>query len=263
MIVPYAHVNALAALDEATAAGVMTLARRAQAVVEDRMRPQGFNLGVDRGGRGRRFADHLHMHVLPRWVGDTNFMPALGDVRVMPQHLDGRPTPCSLGGSPSDPRPRRYLEAYDIRGISPPDEIDEEGGRVRAGAAFVAVTGAKRIALGHDVRLLSSPSMAEAVAEGALGAGADVASSSGSAPPRCSTSPSPTAASTPAPASPPATTRPATPASRWSARGRCRSRAIPASRRSAGSPPTARQLPARPARASATRACWSATSTAT
>ena len=38
------------------------------------------------GGAG--IADHLHMHLLPRWVGDTNFMPALGDVRVMPQHLD-------------------------------------------------------------------------------------------------------------------------------------------------------------------------------
>ncbi len=63
------------------------------------------------------------------------------------------------------------FKAYDIRGVYP-DEIDEEGGR-RAGAAFVAVTGARRMALGYDARL-SSPSMAEAVAEGALAAGADV-----------------------------------------------------------------------------------------
>ena len=63
------------------------------------------------------------------------------------------------------------FKAYDVRGVYPA-EIDEDGGR-RVGAAFVAVTGAKRIALGHDVRL-SSPSMAEAVAEGALAAGADV-----------------------------------------------------------------------------------------
>jgi phosphomannomutase len=63
------------------------------------------------------------------------------------------------------------FKAYDIRGLYP-DEIDEEGGR-RAAAAFVAVTGAGRIALGHDARL-SSPSMAEAVAEGARAAGADV-----------------------------------------------------------------------------------------
>jgi phosphomannomutase len=63
------------------------------------------------------------------------------------------------------------FKAYDIRGVYP-DELDEEGGR-RVGAAFVAVTGAKRIALGYDARL-SSPSMAEAIAEGALAAGADV-----------------------------------------------------------------------------------------
>ena len=63
------------------------------------------------------------------------------------------------------------FKAYDVRGVYP-SELDEDGGR-RIGAAFVAVTGAKRLALGHDVRL-SSPSMAEAVAEGALAAGADV-----------------------------------------------------------------------------------------
>lgn len=89
MIVPYAHVDALGALDAATTAEMMDLAQRAQAVLEDRMRPQGFNIGINQGrAAGAGIADHLHMHVLPRWVGDTNFMPALGDVRVMPQHLD-------------------------------------------------------------------------------------------------------------------------------------------------------------------------------
>jgi phosphomannomutase len=63
------------------------------------------------------------------------------------------------------------FKAYDVRGVYP-GELDEDGGR-RIGGAFIAVTGAKRIALGHDVRL-SSPSMADAVAEGALAAGADV-----------------------------------------------------------------------------------------
>ena len=67
----------------------MTLAKRSQSILEERMRPQGFNLGVNQGrAGGAGIADHLHMHLLPRWVGDTNFMPALGDVRVMPQHLD-------------------------------------------------------------------------------------------------------------------------------------------------------------------------------
>lgn len=89
MVVPYAHADTLAALDEPTLSEMMTLVQRSQAVVEEKMRPQGFNVGINQGrAAGAGIADHLHMHLLPRWVGDTNFMPALGDVRVMPQHLD-------------------------------------------------------------------------------------------------------------------------------------------------------------------------------
>ena len=89
MMVPYAHEASLAGLDEPTLTELMTLAKRSQSILEERMRPQGFNLGVNQGrAGGAGIADHLHMHLLPRWVGDTNFMPALGDVRVMPQHLD-------------------------------------------------------------------------------------------------------------------------------------------------------------------------------
>lgn len=89
MVVPYVHVDALGALDEPTLTEMMTLAQRAQAVVGEAMRPQGFNLGINQGrAAGAGIADHLHMHVLPRWSGDTNFMPALGNTRVMPQHLD-------------------------------------------------------------------------------------------------------------------------------------------------------------------------------
>ena len=89
LIVPYAHVDTLAALGAATLTEMMTLAQRAQGVLEDRMRPQGFNMGINQGkAAGAGIADHLHMHIVPRWVGDTNFMPVLGDVRVMPQHLE-------------------------------------------------------------------------------------------------------------------------------------------------------------------------------
>ena len=89
MMVPYAHVDSLADLDEATLTELMTLAQRSQAVVQERMRPQGFNVGVNQGrAAGAGIADHVHMHLVPRWVGDTNFMPVMGDVRVMPQHLD-------------------------------------------------------------------------------------------------------------------------------------------------------------------------------
>lgn len=89
MIVPYAHVDSLQDLDGATTAEMMDLAQKAQAVLSDRMHPHGFNLGMNQGSAaGAGIADHLHLHLVPRWVGDTNFMPATGDVRVMPQNLD-------------------------------------------------------------------------------------------------------------------------------------------------------------------------------
>jgi ATP adenylyltransferase len=89
MMVPYEHVDSLAHLDAETLGELMGLAQRAQAVLQETMRPQGFNLGVNQGrAAGAGIADHVHMHIVPRWVGDTNFMPVLGDTRVMPQHLD-------------------------------------------------------------------------------------------------------------------------------------------------------------------------------
>jgi len=89
MAVPYAHVSTLRALDAETLAEMMTLVQRSQEVIQEAMRPQGFNVGVNEGrAAGAGIADHVHMHLVPRWVGDTNFMPVFGDTRVMPQHLD-------------------------------------------------------------------------------------------------------------------------------------------------------------------------------
>jgi ATP adenylyltransferase len=89
MIVPYAHTDTIAALDEPTLTEMMMLARRSQAVLEERMRPQGFNIGVNQGRvAGAGIEDHLHVHVVPRWGGDTNFMPVLGEARVLPEALD-------------------------------------------------------------------------------------------------------------------------------------------------------------------------------
>lgn len=89
MVIPYAHVDTLTALDEATLTEIMVLAQRAQTVIQERMHPQGFNLGMNQGrAGGAGIAEHVHLHVVPRWAGDTNFMPVVGDVRVMPQHLD-------------------------------------------------------------------------------------------------------------------------------------------------------------------------------
>jgi ATP adenylyltransferase len=89
MVIPYAHVDTLRDVDEAAAAEMLQLVRRSQQVLTDAMGPQGFNIGINQGrAAGAGIADHIHMHVVPRWAGDTNFMPVLGDVRVMPQHLD-------------------------------------------------------------------------------------------------------------------------------------------------------------------------------
>jgi len=89
MVVPYAHVDAFTRLDDAVTTEMMRLVRLSQEVLSDAMHPQGFNLGINQGrAAGAGIADHIHMHVVPRWVGDTNFMPVLDDVRVMPQHLD-------------------------------------------------------------------------------------------------------------------------------------------------------------------------------
>ncbi len=89
MVVPYAHVDSLLALDAETTAEMMRLTQRAQTVLAATMRPHGFNVGMNQGrAAGAGIADHVHLHILPRWIGDTNFMPALGDCRVMPQHMD-------------------------------------------------------------------------------------------------------------------------------------------------------------------------------
>lgn len=89
MVIPYRHVPGLLDLDDAEVADVMAMARRAQAVVADALQPHGFNLGMNQGrAAGAGIPDHLHVHLLPRWNADTNFMTPLAGVRVMPQSLD-------------------------------------------------------------------------------------------------------------------------------------------------------------------------------
>lgn len=101
MVIPYAHVDSLLRVDVPTVAEMMGLVRRSQTVLAGAMGPQGFNIGINQGrAAGAGIAEHVHMHVVPRWAGDTNFMSVLGDVRVMPQHLDD--TYAALRGGFSD-----------------------------------------------------------------------------------------------------------------------------------------------------------------
>ncbi len=88
MIVPYVHTADFPGLDAATSAEMMQLAQRVQAAIEGVYHPDGFNLGMNLGrSAGAGIADHLHLHLLPRWSGDTNFMTTVGETRLQPEEL--------------------------------------------------------------------------------------------------------------------------------------------------------------------------------
>ena len=88
MIVPYAHLKEIADAPKETTDELMDLAKLAQSVLGAVYRPDGFNLGMNLGrAAGAGVADHFHMHLMPRWVGDTNFMTTVGETRVHPEDL--------------------------------------------------------------------------------------------------------------------------------------------------------------------------------
>lgn len=88
MIVPYDHTADFSGLEKETAAEMMFLSQRLQAAMEDVYHPDGFNLGMNLGrSAGAGIAEHLHLHLLPRWEGDTNFMTTVGETRVEPEEL--------------------------------------------------------------------------------------------------------------------------------------------------------------------------------
>jgi ATP adenylyltransferase len=89
MVAPYAHVGRLQDLPAETTAEMMALAQRAMGRLEEVYEPHGFNVGLNQGRvAGAGVEHHIHLHVVPRWGGDTNFMPVIADTRVMPQTLE-------------------------------------------------------------------------------------------------------------------------------------------------------------------------------
>lgn len=89
MIVPYTHTAELSSLSEKESSDLMEFGRIAVELLKKRYKPEGFNLGMNLGASaGAGIRDHLHLHVVPRWNGDTNFMPVVADTKSMPQHLD-------------------------------------------------------------------------------------------------------------------------------------------------------------------------------
>jgi ATP adenylyltransferase len=89
MVSPYAHVDRLAALDDATALDLTRTLGRAMERLREALSPDGFNVGLNVGkAAGAGIETHLHYHVVPRWNGDTNYMTLFAEVRVIPEHLD-------------------------------------------------------------------------------------------------------------------------------------------------------------------------------
>ena len=89
MVVPFAHLDELRKLPEAAANEMMALSKRMEDALRQLYLPDGINLGMNIGrAAGAGVAGHIHMHALPRWFGDTNFMTSVGESRVLPETLE-------------------------------------------------------------------------------------------------------------------------------------------------------------------------------
>jgi ATP adenylyltransferase len=89
MIAPYQHVATVEQADEGALCEMMTLARRAESALRATYKPDGLNLGMNIGrSAGAGIAAHIHMHFLPRWHGDVNFMTSIAETRVLPEDLE-------------------------------------------------------------------------------------------------------------------------------------------------------------------------------
>lgn len=88
MIVPYQHAQDLDGIADDVLTELITLTRKAQNIMKQVFAAQGFNIGINVGkAAGAGIDEHIHIHIVPRWTGDTNFMPVLGDIKVIPQHI--------------------------------------------------------------------------------------------------------------------------------------------------------------------------------
>jgi ATP adenylyltransferase len=89
MVAPYEHVPSIEDLDDGVLLELMRLTQRSLAALREAYAPEGYNIGVNEGKvAGAGFDDHIHLHVVPRWGADTNFMPVIGSTRVLPQSLE-------------------------------------------------------------------------------------------------------------------------------------------------------------------------------
>ena len=89
MIAPYRHVPGLEELREEELLDLLRLIIQSKKLIDKTLKPNGYNLGINIGKiAGAGFAEHLHIHLVPRWIGDTNFMPVISDSKIIPESLD-------------------------------------------------------------------------------------------------------------------------------------------------------------------------------
>jgi ATP adenylyltransferase len=88
MVVPFQHTDTLQGIDDNTADELFALVRVADLKLREVYRPKGMNVGMNQGeAAGAGIAEHIHMHVLPRWIGDANFLTVIGETRILPEEL--------------------------------------------------------------------------------------------------------------------------------------------------------------------------------
>jgi len=89
MVAPYRHLASPLDLSESEGREMMSLVRRSMIAIQNVYCPQGFNVGMNVGqAAGAGLKDHIHVHVVPRWNGDTNFVPVIGEVKIIPESLE-------------------------------------------------------------------------------------------------------------------------------------------------------------------------------
>ena len=89
MVSPYKHISSITKLESEDLFDLLKVTQISTQILENVFNPGGFNIGMNIGkSGGAGFADHVHIHIVPRWNGDTNFMPVLSETKVMPEHLN-------------------------------------------------------------------------------------------------------------------------------------------------------------------------------
>ena len=88
LVYPWRHTSSLENMDKEETLELFKLIKWSVAILKKEMKPGGFNIGINLGkDAGAGIEDHIHFHIVPRWNGDTNFMPVISEVRVLPEHL--------------------------------------------------------------------------------------------------------------------------------------------------------------------------------